>query len=226
MLRYTPAVLVLVALVLAGCGGGGGGKPGTAAPDVLSVIVTISPETAEVRPGGTKQFAATVTGTPDIAVTWSVEEAIDGGIVSQTGRYVAPSTEGTCHVRVASRADLTKFDVATITVTSSAPDDGGGDGGGGNGGDSGVTISIVPNTCVLGVYGKQQFVATVAGTSNTSVTWSVVEASGGTITQAGLYTAPGVVGEYHVKVTSQADPTKSATANVFVIGGLPPMPPG
>ena len=148
---------------------------------------------------------------------------MDSGMIFQTGLYVAPSTECTRHVRVTSQADPTKSDVATVTVTSSAPDDGGGDDGGG--GDSGVTISIVPDTCVLGVYGKQQFVATVGGTSNTAVTWSVAEgASGGTITETGLYTAPGVVGEYHVRVTSQADTTKSATAKVFVHGGLPPMP--
>jgi hypothetical protein len=40
--------------------------------------------------------------------------------------------------------------------------------------------------------------------------------SGGTITSAGLYTAPNTAGTYHVLVTSQADTTKSATAVVTV----------
>jgi hypothetical protein len=48
------------------------------------------------------------------------------------------------------------------------------------------------------------------------VTWSVVEAAGGTVSAAGLYTAPGAAGSFHVKATSAADPTKSAQAAVIV----------
>src|SRR5262249_55024815 len=40
--------------------------------------------------------------------------------------------------------------------------------------------------------------------------------AGGSITTAGLYTAPATPGTFHVRATSQADPTKSATATATV----------
>jgi fibronectin type 3 domain-containing protein len=61
----------------------------------------------------------------------------------------------------------------------------------------------------------QQFAATVSGSSNTAVTWAVTQGTG-TITQSGVYTAPQVVETDIVKVTSQADSTKSATATITV----------
>jgi hypothetical protein len=61
------------------------------------------------------------------------------------------------------------------------------------------------------------FHASVTGTSNTAVTWSVTEASaGGSVTTAGVYTAPSTGGTYHVVATSQADPSKSQSATVTV----------
>ena len=65
--------------------------------------------------------------------------------------------------------------------------------------------------------GQQRFTAAVTGSTVTSVTWSIQEgASGGTVNSAGLYTAPGSSGTYHVVVRSVADSTKSATATVTV----------
>jgi fibronectin type 3 domain-containing protein len=63
---------------------------------------------------------------------------------------------------------------------------------------------------------QQQFAATVSGTSNTTVTWSVKQGSG-TITQSGLYTAPQVVETDVITATSQADSTKSASASASVV---------
>jgi len=56
----------------------------------------------------------------------------------------------------------------------------------------------------------------VTGAVNTAVTWRVQEAGGGSVTNAGLYTAPAVAGTFHVLATSQADPTKTGTATVTV----------
>ena len=82
-----------------------------------------------------------------------------------------------------------------------------------------VSVTISPSSVNLTPSETQQFAATVTGASDTSVVWTIQEgAPGGTITGAGLYSAPGVVGVYHVIATSNADPTQSATATVGVPG--------
>lgn len=77
-------------------------------------------------------------------------------------------------------------------------------------GTSGITIS--PANATLQVNGTLQF------TANIPVTWSVATNSG-TITSGGLYTAPPYMGMFLVRATSDADPTKFATATVYV-GGM------
>src|SRR6185437_4678105 len=79
----------------------------------------------------------------------------------------------------------------------------GGAAGGGDGGVSSVVVTIQPVTASLSPGGTQQFTATVTGSADTVVTWS---ASGGTISAAGLYTAPQASGSYVVRATSAADP--------------------
>jgi uncharacterized protein YjdB len=83
-----------------------------------------------------------------------------------------------------------------------------------------VAVSILPSSVTVSIFGIQLFVATVVGSANIGVTWSVVEgAAGGSINALGLYTAPISPGTYHVKATSNADPTRSATATVTVNSG-------
>jgi Tol biopolymer transport system component len=52
--------------------------------------------------------------------------------------------------------------------------------------------------------------------ANVPVTWAVTESNGGSITSAGLYTAPKNVGSFHIVATSTQDKSKSATASVDV----------
>lgn len=99
--------------------------------------------------------------------------------------------------------------------------------GGCGGGSSGpaVTITISPTTVSLVPAATQTFTATVTHTNNTAVTWSVQEgANGGSVTSAGVYTAPALAGTYHVIATSQADSTKTATATVTVHVGVTVVP--
>ena len=63
----------------------------------------------------------------------------------------------------------------------------------------------------------KQFIATVNDAVDTTVTWSVVEETGGEITSLGFYTSPSSPGTYHVRATSVADPDKFAEAEVTVI---------
>ncbi|MFZ1613151.1 MAG: hypothetical protein WAT51_03200, partial [Holophaga sp.] len=165
------------------------------------VAIAINPKTASVQTAGTVQFAASVSGAADTSATWSVVEA-GGGSVSATGLYTAPSTPGIYHVMVTSVADNTKTDSATVTV--SAP----------------VSIAISPKTVTLNTSETQQFAASVANSANTSVTWAVTEAGGGSVNATGLYTAPGTPGTYHVVATSAADGTKTDTATVTVTSSI------
>ena len=94
-----------------------------------NVVVTISPTEATVAAGETQEFAATVNGTGDSDVTWSVEEGkaggtmvnrgaqAEGGTVKTMAIYAAPATPGTYHVVATSKADPAKSAAAAVTVT-------------------------------------------------------------------------------------------------------------
>jgi hypothetical protein len=154
--------------------------------------------------GGTQQFTATVSGTTDTAVTWSAT----GGSISSGGLYTAPSIAGTFTVTATSVADTTKLANAAVTVT--APP---------------VAISISPKTSSLQAGQSQQFTATVTGTTNTAVNWSVDGIIGGSsttgvVSPTGLYTAPTNVTSnqsFTVTASSVADPNQSASASVTVV---------
>jgi hypothetical protein len=85
-----------------------------------------------------------------------------------------------------------------------------------NGTGSGVQATIDPTSVQLVPGDTTTFLSGVTGTVNVSVTWSVVEAGGGSIDTSGRYTAPGSTGTYHVRVQSVAEPTAVATAVVVV----------
>ena len=87
-----------------------------------------------------------------------------------------------------------------------------------------VSITISPTSATVRVNRTRQFTASVQNTTNQSVVWKVNGAIGGnatagTITSAGLYRAPSSVPSpsvVTVSATSNADPTKSASASVTV----------
>jgi parallel beta-helix repeat protein len=71
-----------------------------------------------LAPSGTQQFAATVLGTSNPAVTWSINPPL--GTISPAGLYTAPSsilTSQTVTVTAQSVADATKSAAAVITLT-------------------------------------------------------------------------------------------------------------
>lgn len=85
-------------------------------------------------------------------------------------------------------------------------------------------VTVAPAVAQIPVDALQQFSVTVTNTTNPAVTWSVNGTTGGsailgTISAAGLYTAPGAVptpATVTVTATSQADITKSASATVTI----------
>ncbi|WP_248354413.1 hypothetical protein [Anaeromyxobacter oryzae] len=85
-----------------------------------------------------------------------------------------------------------------------------------------VSVQVAPGDVQVAPAGTVAFTATVTGTIDTSVVWDVVETGGGAVDGAGLYTAPGAAGTFHVRATSKADAQKQATATVTVTPSAPP----
>jgi hypothetical protein len=162
-----------------------------------AVAIAIAPQTVTVEAGQSVTFSATVTGAADPTITWSVQEA-DGGAITGGGVYTAPILAGTFHVIAANGANKA---TATVTVVSAAQ-----------------TLTVTPTTATLQTNGSQQFNATLDG-SAPSVNWSVQEAGGGTVTPAGLYTAPATPGTYHLIATLAANSAVAGTATITVIPG-------
>src|SRR6266853_394719 len=80
---------------------------------------------------------------------------------------------------------------------------------------SNVKVSVSPASSTLVSNQKQQFTATVSGTSNTGVKWS---ATAGSIDASGLFTAPTVTAQTNLvdKATSNADSSKSSNVAITV----------
>ena len=58
------------------------------------------------------------------------------------------------------------------------------------------------------------------------VAWAVQEPNGGTVSVAGLYTAPATTGTYHIVASSSADTSQKSSATVTVAAAPPPPAPG
>src|SRR5581483_9417977 len=90
---------------------------------IIPISVAVSPTSTTVPVSGTQQFAATVTGNANQAVTWQVNGITGGdpanGLISATGLYTAPAaipTAGFATITAISQADNTTKGSATITV--------------------------------------------------------------------------------------------------------------
>ncbi len=99
-------------------------SPTPTPPGVVSV--SISPTSATVQAGQSKQFSATVSGTTNTAINWQAAGITGGnstvGLISSTGLYTAPlSVPGSNPVIVTARSvyDTTASANAAVTVTAS-----------------------------------------------------------------------------------------------------------
>lgn len=85
-----------------------------------------------------------------------------------------------------------------------------------------IAVTITPGTTDLAAGARQQFQASVQGTSNTAVNWTVTPPSGGTISPTGIYTAPPLIPENRgitITAASQAAPAKFATVSLSLHSG-------
>ncbi len=192
-----------------GCGGGGGGGSTgitTATTGVTSattatsattsttaggIAVTVSPSSVDMLVDDIQQFNATVTGTSNTSVIWSVLQGTDGGEIDNTGFYQAPSNQGNFTIVAASSADPSRTGTAQVHVRP------------------GVNVIVNPQNVTIAKGQQVQFSATVENATNPAVEWSILAPNGvdgGTITQSGLYTAPQTVGIFNIMVESVEDP--------------------
>jgi len=171
--------------------------------------IVLAGASATVPVGGSQQFAATVTGASNTSVTWEVNRVPGGnstwGKVSSTGLYTAPATVPTPPtVTVSAVSNANGFTKASVEVTI--------------GGKNTPTVSVTTTPSgVTDVYTAttQTFNATVTNETNTAVNWQVNGVAGGnstvgTISSAGVYTAPSAVPSHPVVLitaVSQANTT-------------------
>jgi hypothetical protein len=99
---------VAAAVTMSSCGGGGGSAP---------ITVSITTDVSNIETFQTVQFAATVSGTSNTAVTWQLTcntlPVSVCGTMSASGMYVAPNT-------VPTLASVNSTDPATLTVTATS----------------------------------------------------------------------------------------------------------
>jgi hypothetical protein len=176
-----------------------------------TVAINVLPDTATLAQQAQQQFTATVTGTTNKAVQWLVDGVVGGSItagnVTTTGLYTAPNATGAHQITAISKADTTKRDTSTISV----------------GAQTGVSVSVTPDTASIAPGATQQLTAVVKGVTNQTLTWSVDGVQGGnatvgTISLFGLYTAPSALGSHNVTAVLNADTTKSDTSFISVVG--------
>jgi hypothetical protein len=208
-----PAVVSIVAVSVADRT-----RNAAAAVNITSpVTVRVNPVNANVGVGGTQQFTAAVSGVSNQAVNWSVNHKPGGdpscGKIDKNGLYSAPLTipnPPTVTVTAISQVDWRQQATATVSIAA-------------------IGISLSPSSASVYTNGTQQFTASVTGTPITQVDWKVNGVTGGnaavgTISSAGLYTAPTFLpspSTVTVTAVSQADTSKSASAAVTILPSTP-----
>jgi serine protease len=150
---------------------------------------------------------------------------------TDTATVIAPSS-GSYTVRLTVTDNVGRQDTADVVVSSSAamtaaPSSAGTNAcaSGGNTATETITVSVSPSTATLRAgSGTQTFTATVSNSSNGSVTWQVNNVAGGnatvgTISTAGVYTAPASVpspATVTITAVSVADGARSGSAQVTI----------
>lgn len=168
-----------------------------------AVSISVNPATASLSANQKQSVAATVTNSTNLGVTWTLTGA--GTLSSTSGTpvtYTAPAsiaTKTTVTVTATSAADTTKTAVSTITLNPAAV--------------TGGPITVSPATVSVALNGSQTFIAS----GQPSVTWT---ASAGSITSAGIFTAPSTTTPTGVvTITASGTNSQTGTAIVTLTGG-------
>ena len=181
-------------------------KSASATVALQPIGVTVGPTSASLVSGQSATFTASVTGTGNTGVTWSLNPAV-GTVVN--GVYTAPvaiNNSQTVTITATSVVDSSKTASATVALQP-------------------IAVTVGPASATLGAGQSASFTASVTGTSNTGVTWSLNPAVGTVVN--GVYTAPASIGNAQtvtITATSVVDSSKSATASVSLTASSNPPP--
>ena len=217
-MRRVPLWLVLALIVMhTGCAG----TTKTTAPPPAQVSVSVVPSAANVRVGATQSFTASVTGSTNQNVNWSVNGVAGGnaasGTISASGVYTAPASlpnSNAITISAAAAADSSASATSNVTLWNATP----------------VISNVTPATFSDGAY-----TLTVTGSSFVSgaqvlfggaaVTTTFVSST--KLTATGSEASAGIFG---VSV-SNPNPGSSTSASINVTvtsqsgGNPPPQPP-
>lgn len=137
--RASLFMILALILVHTGCGS----TATKYAPPPPGITVSVVPTAANVRAGATQPFTATVTGTTNESVNWSVNGVIGGnatlGTITSNGVYSAPGAlpnPNTIVIAAASAADATASASSDVTLWNATP----------------VISSVIPMSFVSGAF--------------------------------------------------------------------------
>src|ERR1700690_1662802 len=223
----------------------GGGISAAATVTIASdVTISVMPGSGNIVVQQRASFAALVSNATDTSVVWTVNGVVNGNTVlgqvcvTNSNPCVPPAGAGTGTIDFLAPAAVPSANPVALTATANADPSKSANASikivAAGGGSSNVSIS--PGSAFLPPSGSSalsqlQFTATVTGTSNTNVIWSVagsVSGAGcggtacGTIDANGVYTAPDAApspNAISVIATSLADLSEFATATVAITSG-------
>jgi uncharacterized protein YjdB len=174
----------------------------------LDPTVTITPSSATIPVGATTTFVGSVSGDTVgansgvnyISTNTAVATVSSAGVVTA----VAP---GQSTIIASSKFRPSKQAAAQVTVTPVV---------------SLVNVVVAPSSATLTPGQTVNLVASVTGTTNTSVTYASSDTSVAKVSTAGVVTATSKNGIAIVTATSVADPSRSASSTITVQGGNGP----
>lgn len=199
-----------------------------------STASSMSPASASVGLGQTQTFSASFCLAAGATVAWNVNGIAGGN--SAVGTIAA---SGAATVTYTAPTDLPATDPVTIDATASAVTENASSVSATVTITSGVSVAIAPSTATLSRKQRQSFAATVTNSPEASVTWTVNGApngnaavgqvcvsgtspcvapsgpSSGTVDYLAPATTP-AMNPVTLTATSQADPSKSATASITI----------
>ncbi|MBI3132248.1 MAG: hypothetical protein HYZ13_13085, partial [Acidobacteria bacterium] len=197
-----------------------GSSSGSVSIPVVSVVVAPSTPaiTAPSPVIAGSSYAASIPAQSGCTYTWQIS---NGSLLSGQGttniQFTPTSAGSTVLTASVTNSAGTAQGTATLTVDAAL---------------LAVSVALTPTAPVLNISGTKSFTATVSGSTNTGVAWTVDGVTGGNGTTGTLsgtgntvtYTAPATAGSHVLVATSLADSTRSASTTITIQSGCAPSP--